>query len=134
MGMLDEGADMLADELTGATAIQVTYINKWRSTSLKATRGKSSYDVVDTQGFMTRIEMDDFLIASADIAFDSDPYEKDHEPHEGDLIRLTNQYGLFETYKVQPPSPNLNHYQKLDPGGVMLRVHTKLTDQLPYNF
>lgn len=128
MGMLDEGAEMLASELSCATAIDVLYFEGEHDESvpIKATRGKSSYDVTDANGYMTRIQSDDFLIVAADIVFEP---EVPHEPKDGDYIRLTNQYGDYEYYTVLCPAPTVNHYQKVDSGGVVLRVHTKLDDQ-----
>jgi hypothetical protein len=81
-----------------------------------ATVGKTTFEVVSTNGILERIESRDFLIAAADLAVLGLPQRGDRVVE----VRDTQTH----TYEVLAPGRE-SHWRWSDPGHRCLRIHTK---------
>src|ERR1044072_7132797 len=116
MDLLAAGAAYLAQTRKAFAASLVTYARGDASAEIKATKGRSEFDVSDSQGFMRRVETTDFIVNTADLVVS----EALTLPRAGDSI--TDADGA--AYEVRAPGPGADHWRYTDAHRLELRIHT----------
>jgi hypothetical protein len=104
-----------------AAGVAVDYVQsatRKSAVGLKALRGHSTFESVDSGGMVTNFESVDWIFAAAELAID----DASVAPASGDLVVVTTPSGheRFEVLKLSGQKP-----YRLDSTGVQLRVHTK---------
>jgi hypothetical protein len=100
-------------------SVDVLYRRGAEQVAVKATIGKTEFELDDGSGVVVRIQSRDYLIQSADLVLGGVP----SLPVAGDRIRETHGATTF-VYEVNAPS-NEPHYRFSDPFRKLLRIHTK---------
>lgn len=88
---------------------------------IRATRGRSVFEVTDDQGFMTKIETQDYIVTASDFIIDSLP----SAPERGD--RLTDGDIIFEVMPVGTEPC----YRYTDEHRLQFRIHVKKVSEVP---
>ena len=117
--LLQIGASWLADQMKTHASIDVTYERGVEQVPVKATVGKTEFELDDGSGVVVRIQSRDFLIHAADLVLGG----IETLPVAGDLIRETQGAKTF-VYEVMAPGDE-PHYRYSDPYRKLLRIHTK---------
>ena len=117
--LLQIGASWLADQMKTHASIDVTYERGAEQVPVKATVGKTEFELDDGSGVVVRIQSRDFLIHTADLVLGG----VETLPVAGDLIRETQGAKTF-VYEVMAPGDE-PHYRYSDPYRKLLRIHTK---------
>jgi len=117
--LLQIGASWLADQMKTHASIDVTYERGAEQVPVKATIGKTEFDLDDGSGVVVRVQSRDFLIQAADLVLGG----IESLPVAGDLIRETQGTKTF-VYEVMAPGEE-PHYRFSDPFRKLLRIHTK---------
>lgn len=97
----------------------VIYVRGVDQVPVKATIGKTEFEIDDRSRVVVRIQTRDFLIHVADLVLGS----TETLPVTGDLVRETQGTNTF-VYEVMAPG-NEPHFRYSDPFRTLLRVHTK---------
>ena len=118
--LFDTGATWLANQLKTHASTDVIYVRGVDQVPVKATIGKTEFEIDDGSGVIVRIQSRDFLIHTTDLVLAG----TDSLPVAGDLIRETQGANTF-VYEVMAPG-NEPHYRYSDPFRKLLRVHAKL--------
>ena len=118
--LFEAGATWLANQLKAHASAEVTYVRGVDQVPVKATIGKTEFEIDDGSGVIVRIQSRDFLIHTADLVLAG----TESLPVAGDLIRETQGANTF-VYEVMAPG-NEPHYRYSDPFRKLLRVHAKL--------
>lgn len=121
--LLAKGAAWLARQRTRHAASPVTIARGASSIVVPATKGRSKFDVDDGNGFVNRIETQDFIVLAADYAFDGVAVE----PVAGDQI-FDGPAGEAVVYEVMS-MPGVQAFERSDHFGLELRIHTKRVDR-----
>ena len=100
----------------------VTYARGEGSVDVRATVGRTVFEVDDGTGILEQYESRDFIIRAADLVIDDVAVS----PERGDRIRET-QDGIVYVYEVMAPG-RLPHAKFSDRSRRTLRIHTKLVD------
>ena len=117
--LFDTGASWLAGQLKTHASIDVTYIRGADQAMVKATIGKTEFEIDDGSGVAVRIQSRDFLIHTVDLVLGG----TETLPVAGDLIREVQGPNTF-VYEVMAPG-NEPHYRYSDPFRKLLRIHSK---------
>src|SRR4051794_20550623 len=95
--LLAEGSAWLERTRTRFATQVHTYVRADASASVSATKGKSVFDLPDSNGFQVSVESVDFLILRADLNLDDVPIE----PTTGDRI-VIGDLADGDVYEVMP--------------------------------
>jgi hypothetical protein len=117
--LLQIGASWLADQMKTHASIDVTYERGAEQVPVKATVGKTEFELDDGSGMVVRIQSRDYLIHVSDLVLGG----TETLPVAGDLIRETQGGNTF-VYEVMAPGDE-PHYRYSDPFRKLLRIHTK---------
>lgn len=120
--MLRDGQAWLAEKLKTHASRLVTYQRDDAEAELPATIGRSFYEQDDGEGIVTRSQVRDFLIDTADLLLS--PIGS--LPKRGDWI-LESEDGTTFTYEVMSLGGE-PAWRYCDPFRLKLRIHTKLID------
>ena len=101
----------------------VTYQRGGDTVEVAATLGSTGYDVADEAGATVQAKATDFIVSADALVLTSVQVT----PQVGDRIRLSAgaKVLVFEVLDLG----GAGHYRPCDPGGRMLRIHTKLIDE-----
>jgi hypothetical protein len=100
-------------------SVDVVYERGAEQVPVKATIGKTEFELDDGSGVVVRIQSRDYLIPAADLQLSGSPTL----PVAGDRIRETQGDKTF-VYEVMAPG-NEPHYRYSDPFRKLLRIHSK---------
>lgn len=117
--LLQTGSAWLADQLKTHASADVLYERGAEQVAVKATIGKTEFELDDGSGVLVRIQSRDYLIQAADLVLGGAP----SLPVAGDRIRETQGATTF-VYEVNAPG-NEPHYRFSDPFRELLRIHAK---------
>jgi len=117
--LLEAGAEWLANQLKTHASSDVVYVRGGDQVPVKATIGKTEFEIDDGSGVVVRIQSRDFLIHTADLVLGG----TETLPVAGDLIREVQGTNTF-VYEVMAPG-NEPHYRYSDPFRKLLRIHSK---------
>lgn len=117
--LLQIGSAWLADQMKTHASVDVVYGRGAEQVPVKATVGKTEFDLDDGSGLVVRVQSRDYLIQSADLVLGGVP----SLPVAGDRIREAQGAATF-VYEVNAPG-NEPHYRFSDPFRKLLRIHTK---------
>lgn len=117
--LLQIGASWLADQMKTHASIDVTYERGAEQVPVKATVGKTEFEIDDGSGVIERFQSRDYLIHAADLVLGG----VETLPVAGDLIRETQGAKTF-VYEVMAPGDE-PHYRYSDPFRTLLRIHSK---------
>lgn len=117
--LFENAATWLAGQLKTHAAVDVVYVRGNDSVLVKATIGKTDFEVDDGSGVILRVQSRDFLIQAADLQFGGGAVL----PVAGDRIRETQGSQTF-VYEVTAPGAE-PHYRFSDPFRNLLRIHSK---------
>jgi hypothetical protein len=117
--LLQTGASWLADQMKMHASVDVIYERGAEQVPVKATVGKTEFEIDDGSGVVVRIQSRDYLIQAADLVLGG----METLPLAGDLIRETQGANTF-VYEIMAPG-NEPHYRYSDPFRKLLRIHTK---------
>jgi len=117
--LLQIGASWLADQMKTHASIDVTYERGAEQVPVKATVGKTEFEIDDGSGVIERFQSRDYLIHAADLVLGG----VETLPVAGDLIRETQGTKTF-VYEVMAPGDE-PHYRYSDPFRKLLRIHSK---------
>jgi hypothetical protein len=117
--LLQTGSAWLADQLKTHASVDVQYERGAQQVAVKATIGRTEFELDDGSGVVVRIQSRDYLIQAADLVLGGIP----SLPVAGDRIRETQGATTF-VYEVMAPG-NEPHYRFSDPFRKLLRIHTK---------
>ena len=118
--LLETGSSWLADQLKTHASVDVVYERGIEQVAVKATIGRTEFELDDGAGTVERIQSRDFLIHAADLVLAGSPVL----PVAGDRIRET-QGGTTFVYEVMSPGSE-PAYRYSDAFRKVLRIHTKL--------
>ena len=117
--LLQTGSSWLADQMKTHASVDVVYERGAEQVPLKATIGKTEFELDDGSGVVVRIQSRDYLIHAADLQLSGSPTL----PVAGDRIRETQGDKTF-VYEVMAPG-NEPHYRYSDTFRKLLRIHSK---------
>lgn len=117
--LLEAGSSWLADQMKTHASVDVVYERGAEQVAVKATVGKTEFELDDGSGVVVRIQSRDYLIHAADLQLGGAPTL----PVAGDRIRET-QGGTTFVYEVMAPG-NEPHYRYSDAFRKLFRIHTK---------
>jgi hypothetical protein len=120
--LLKTGEQWLAKMGKAHASIKIEYVRVEASVCVRATKGRSEFEVTDTSGQLLRVETHDFIVQTDDLVLDG--FEA--EPKPGDLI--TEGEGIYE---VSSPGPGLPHWRWAGLHRCRRRIHTKYVGQTP---
>lgn len=111
--LLGQGSDWLESQRHTHLTREVAYARGPQSLTLRATVGRTQFDLADDTGILQRIESRDYLIRASDLTFG--------EPKAGD--RITDG----AVYEVMAPGGE-PPWRYSDPNRKTLRIHTKMVE------
>ena len=117
--LLQTGSSWLADQMKTHASVDVVYERGAEQVPVKATIGKTEFELDDGSGVVVRIQSRDYLIHAADLQLSGSPTL----PVAGDRIRETQGDKTF-VYEVMAPG-NEPHYRYSDTFRKLLRIHSK---------
>ena len=117
--LLQTGSLWLADQMKTHASNDIVYERGAEQVAVKATIGKTEFELDDGSGVVVRIQSRDYLIHTADLQLGGAP----SLPVAGDRIRET-QGGTTFVYEVMSPGEE-PHYRYSDAFRKLLRIHTK---------
>ncbi len=117
--LLEQGAAWLTDQFHAHASTEIVYQRGVDQVAVRATIGKTEFEVDDGSGAIQRVQSRDFLIRTADLRF----FDVPTLPRAGDRIRESVGEQTL-VYEVLAPG-NEPHYRFSDPFRKLLRVHTK---------
>lgn len=130
--LLRDGLAWLAGQRHDHMSTEVTYHRGAQSVTLRATVGRTPFDVTSDSGVSIRSESRDYIIRTADLVLGG----ASSLPLVGDKIHEVDGVTTY-IYEVLTPGAVTGaqgerdpHYVYSDPGRLALRVHTKLVDTL----
>lgn len=117
--LLRKGSAFLETQRQVFMTDDVTYRRGLQSVTVKATVGKSEFEVADESGFTVKAFVHDFLITAADLILGGSAIV----PKIGDQISMARS-GVTVTFEVLT-LPNGECWRYSDPFGKTLRIHTR---------
>lgn len=120
--LLQKASDWLEDQRTRHATTTVEYVRGGQSTEIAATVGKTTFEVDDGYGVLTRFESRDFLVLAAELMLGGQPVV----PERGDRIRETQGTTVY-IYEVTAPGKE-PCWRYSDSFRKTFRIHTKQVD------
>lgn len=117
--LLQTGSAWLADQLKAHASEEVTYVRGLDQVAVRATVGRTVFELDDGSGVVERIQSRDYLIQAADLVLGGSA----SLPVPGDRIHEIQGDGTF-VYEVLSPG-NEPCWRYSDPHRKLLRIHTK---------
>ena len=117
--LLQTGSQWLGDQLLAHAATEVLYVRGLEQVLVRATIGKTEYEIEDAAGAVVRVQTRDYLIKAADLILGGSPAL----PQPGDRIHETDGDVTFVYEVLSPGTEPCWRYS--DPHRQLLRVHTK---------
>ena len=117
--LLQRGSDWLADQFKTHATVDVVYEQDAQQVTVKATIGRTVFELDNGHGVLERTESRDFLILGADLELGGLPVL----PQRGDRIRETQGSKVY-VYEVMAPGRE-PAWRWSDPYRKTLRIHTK---------
>lgn len=127
---LKTGAQWLARTQRKHCASDVTYQRNDSAIAVRATRGRSEWEVTDEIGVLTRAESRDFLIDVADLVIDGEPAEPAVGDRVLDSVVPDDDSGVYE---VAAPASGLPPWKWADEHRITYRIHAKYIGLLSSN-
>ena len=117
--LLRQGSEFLQTQRHTFMTDEVTYRRGLQSVVVKATVGKSEFELADESGFTIKTSVQDFLLMAADLILGGSTVT----PKLGDQIEMTRNSisVIFEVLTL----PNGECWRYSDPFGKTLRIHTR---------
>jgi len=120
--LLQTGSDWLADQLKAHATVEVVYGQGAEQVAVKATIGRTLFELGDQYGIVQKVESRDYLIQATDLILSGGAVL----PQRGDRIRET-QGGKTFVYEVMAPGKE-PPWRYSDPYRKLLRIHAKHVD------
>lgn len=120
--LLEQGSDWLESMRHRHAAMEVRYVRESEGVFLRATVGRTVFEVENGRGVLERTESRDFLVLAKDLILGGHPTL----PERGDKVRETKD-GTVYVYEVMAPGKE-PHFRYSDPYRKTLRIHTKHVD------
>jgi len=120
--LLSRSVAALAATVKSAAADTVLYRTGAVAVSLRAAKGKTTFEVVDQAGLLERQESVDWIVDAADLVGPTGRIT----PARGHTVEETDAEGTVHVYTVNAPGKE-PPYRWLDPYRTALRIHTKHT-------
>jgi hypothetical protein len=117
--LLQRGSDWLADQFKLHATVDVVYEQAAEQVAVKATIGRTVFELDNGHGVLERTESRDFLILGADLVLGGSPAL----PQRGDRVRETQGVKVY-VYEVMAPGRE-PAWRWSDPYRKLLRIHTK---------
>jgi hypothetical protein len=117
--LFEQGAAWLAGKLQAHGSAEVVYQRGAAQVALRATIGKTEFEIDDGSGIVERIQSRDYLIQAADLVLGG----SETLPLPGDQIHETQGDTVF-VYEVMSPGKE-PCWRYSDPFRKLLRVHAK---------
>jgi hypothetical protein len=122
--LLSRGARWLGEQFERHLSRTVRYTRSGAACSIRATLGRTEYQVDDTSGMVLRYTDRDYIFRADRLVLDGGRTL----PAPGDRIEeLDGEDGTLKTYEVMPLGDS-QCYRFCDPQRHVLRVHTKLIE------
>src|SRR4051794_37527237 len=119
MDLLAKASSWLEKTRAKHASQEVVYVRADSSTTLRATIGRSEFEMDEGNGLVTRVESRDYLILVDDLVLDDQPAE----PQPGDRI-VEGDLSDGVVYEVMAPVGQ-HCWRYSDPYRQTYRVHTK---------
>ena len=123
--LLKQGAAWLARTQARHAAEVVTYLRGEASVRVRATVGRSEFEVDDGAGTLTRSQTRDYLVPAGELVLDGAATE----PQPGDRI-VEGPLDAGQAYEVRPP-PGVPAWRWSDDFRTTLRIHTRYVGPYP---
>ena len=120
--LLADATGWLERERHRHRTVPVTYERDVLSVALKATVGRTEFEMRDDYGRVQRIESRDFLVRTQDLVLGGEAVL----PERGDRVREEREGRVF-VYEVMAPGKEPD-WRYSDPERRTLRIHTKHVD------
>ena len=120
--MLKTGSSWLLDQMKTHASVDIVYERGIDQVPIKATIGRTVFEIEDGHGVLERTESRDFLVQAADLVIAGATIL----PERGDRIRETVGTITY-VYEVMAPGKE-PHWRYSDPFRKTLRIHTKQID------
>ncbi len=114
--LIADGATWLAAQRTAHLSRDIGYVTGATALALKASVGRTEFEVVGEGGVMERTESRDFLVATADLPA---------APERGDLVRETVG-ATVHLFEVMAPVRGMPPWRWADAQRTAYRIHTRL--------
>lgn len=124
--MLARGATWLERTRARHAAQEVYFLRGGSALRVRATRGRSLFEVDDGSGALVRVETADFLILAAELLVDG----LAAEPKAGDRI-VTGELDDGEAFEVRPPAAGQPAWRWSDVFRLTYRVHARYVGRHP---
>jgi len=130
--LLRDGLAWLAGQRHDHMSTEVTYHRGAQSVTLRATVGRTPFDITSESGISQQSESRDYLIRAEDLVLGGTQRlpEVGDKIHEVDgsttyiyEVRIPGSIGSGTPDQMEP------HYRYSDPGRLALRIHTKLVQR-----
>lgn len=118
MDLLRSANDWLQDTRTLYAASPVQYQRAASSASLKATKGRTEMEFLESGGMSALFQSDDFIVRKVDLELDGEPVQ----PQPGDRVTVDGADGVYEV--VQNPATR-KCWRWADAFETAYRIHTR---------
>jgi len=118
--LLASGAAWLSEQRHRHLTRSITYRRGSRAIEMRATVGRTDWEVDDGHGYLERFESRDFVVRSSDLVLEG----RKSLPSPGDRI---SEVGSTAVYEVMAP-PRAPAWRNADPDGISIRIHSKRVD------
>ena len=119
MNQLRNGAAWLADQLDRFASVEVLYKRESLQIPMVATKGRSTFEQLDSSNMMVLIDSQDFIVTASRLSFNGQSIT----PRPGDQIIESSGSGTT-TFEVNAFGTN-QCFKACDPFGIKLRIFTK---------
>lgn len=114
--LMQRSATWLGSKLQDAAGTTVTYRRADKSISVTATHALAEHDIIDTEGFATKVKSHDWTFTAAELLL----FAEQLTPRPGDRIEAGD-----DVYEVLPLDDKKPCVEPLDADGILVVVHTK---------
>lgn len=118
--LLAFGAAWLSEQRHRHLTRPITYRRGSRTIEMRATVGRTNWEVDDGHGYLERFESRDFVVRSSDLVHDG----RSWRPLAGDRITEAGSSAIYEV--MSPPREPV--WRNADPDGISIRIHSKRVD------
>jgi len=119
MNLFSDALDFVADMREQVAGETITYQRINATTSLTATKGKTTHEVDDESGVRTQTDSHDWLLRATDLVIDDERVL----PEVGDRIYWEDPNGDTHEYEIASFGNPAIHYRPSDPQNITLRIH-----------